>query len=184
MKAVLISTLFFGLVCLSCKKETSASPSAFSIEKEFRPYFNSFIKEANARNIKIDTTNLIIKFNNSSVKDRCGSCTQSSKNPSQQKTIEIFTVVTTCWSIANNQAREALIFHELGHCLLDRINHKNDTFADGTPKSIMVANNTDLYIPCVYVLDEDPTKCNKTVRRQYYIDELFNPNTPTPSWAK
>lgn len=165
-------------------KTVDIEPSIFSIEKEFRPYFNSFLKEAAERNVTIDTTNLIIRLNKTISTNKCGTCTQFIKNPKQQKTIEIYTSAATCWGIATNNGKEALVFHELGHCILGRIDHKNDTFADGSPKSIMVANNSDLYNPCIYVLDDIPENCNKTNRRKYYIDELFNPATPKPIWAK
>lgn len=176
--------LLFSTVLLSCKKEIESKPAMFTIEKELRPYFDTFLKEAKLRNVKIDTTNLILKFNSILTSDKCGTCTQNPQKTSEQKTIEIFKSVASCWTTATTNGREALVFHELGHCLLGRINHKNTTFADGSPQSIMIANNTDLYTPCVYVLDEDPTKCNKTTRRQYYIDELFNPNAAKPDWAK
>ncbi len=178
--------LLMSIVWLpNCKpKMIDIEPSVFSIEKEFRPYFNTFLKEAAERNVIIDTTNLIMRLNKSISTDKCGTCNQFLNSPKQQKTIEIYTSEATCWGIATTNAKEALIFHELGHCLLGRIEHTNETFTDGSPKSIMIANNADLYIPCVYVLDDMPENCNKTGRRKYYIDELFNPATPKPSWAK
>jgi hypothetical protein len=176
--------LFVNFALLSCKKEAETSPAIFTIDKELRPYFNAFLKEAKLRNKIIDTTNLILKFNNNLTTSKCGTCTQYLGKPARQKSIEIFKSTDSCWLTATTNGREALVFHELGHCLLGRIEHKNTTFSDGSPQSIMIASNTDLYTPCVYVLDDDPTKCNKTARRQYYIDELFNVNTPQPSWVK
>lgn len=161
------------------------SPAVFQIEKQYRVYFDNFLKEAKLRNIKIDTTNLIIKSitENSKSKEACGTCTQTINKPSIQKTIEINVKDPSCWQTATNNAREVLVFHELGHCLLGRIEHKSDIFPDGSPKSIMFPDNRDLYSPCVYAID-DSNNCNKTERRKYYIDELFNPNTPKPSWVK
>jgi hypothetical protein len=184
MKTTILLSLII-LISITCKQkvEPIAAP-IYAIEKQFQPFMNSFLKEAAERNIRIDTTNLIIKLNDQLKVDKCGTCTYSAKNKNSQKIVEIYTNVLTCWPVATYNAKEALIFHELGHCLLGRIDHKNDTFADGSPKSIMVANNQELYSPCVYVIDDNPVACNKTIRRKYYIDELFDVNAPKPAWAE
>jgi hypothetical protein len=74
-----------------------------------------------------------------------------------------------------------LVFHELAHCLLKRIDHKNELFKDGSPKSIMHASIREFYSNCVYPIDDN---CNKSSRREYYINEVFNENTPSPLWVK
>jgi hypothetical protein len=179
--------LLLFIIIFSCKneKETIVAPPIFEIEKEFRPYFNRFIKEAALRNIFIDTTNLILKVANTTtnLKETCGTCFQFINKKDLQKTIEINAKNEICWTKAQDLEKETLIFHELGHCLLGRTGHKNDLFGDKSPKSIMNADGRDLYIPCVYAIN-DEVECNKTNRRKYYLDELFDPKTPTPSWAK
>jgi hypothetical protein len=91
-----------------------------------------------------------------------------------------------CWQNEPDQNKEALIFHELGHCLLNR-GHKDDVFPSGAPKSLMITQIDGPYQPCDYVLSDDPEavkKCNLTVRRPYYLDELFNENlSDVPDWA-
>ena len=42
----------------------------------------------------------------------------------------------TDYALLSNVRREALLFHELGHCLLNRV-HDDDTYDDGRPKSLM-----------------------------------------------
>src|SRR6187551_834723 len=46
---------------------------------------------------------------------------------------------------------------------------------------LMFPDDIALYAPCVYSLG---SACNFSYRRPYYIDELFNPSTPVPDWAK
>jgi hypothetical protein len=46
----------------------------------------------------------------------------------------------------------------------------------------MNPDNVETYSTCRYPLGGDV--CDKRSRRQYYIDELFNENTPTPVWGK
>ncbi len=186
MKVKFLKFSLLALLFITCKKETTIiAPSIYQVDKEFKGYVATFILEANLRNIKIDTTNLILTSAKATSKlfETCGTCTQTIKRPEYQKTIEINSNNSVCWQLATYNAKEALVFHELGHCLLGRTNHRTDTFPDGTPKSIMFPDNTDLYSPCVYAID-DTNNCNKIERRKYYLDELFNTNAVAPSWAK
>jgi hypothetical protein len=185
MKIKIYQFLALSFLLFTCKKDEEIQPAKFQIDSEFKVYFTSFLKEARARNIKIDTTNLILKSGKQSSKDKetCGTCYIDVKKPWVQKTIEIYTDSPTCWLSRTNNGKEALIFHELGHCLLGRIEHKTDTYLDGTPKSLMHPTDTDLYSPCVYAIDNE-TICNKTDRRKYYVDELFDPKTAKPVWAR
>jgi hypothetical protein len=185
LKSVKWSLLILALT-IGCKPEEINEPTVYNVDASLAKYVDKFFQEANTRGITISKENLIVKpaINTSDFTDICGKCTQNSKFPELQRTVEINMASSPCWKNISENDKEALVFHELGHCLLNRIAHKNDTFADGSPKSIMVANNTDLYGPCIYTFDENPTLCNKTNRRKYYIDELFDEKTATPSWAR
>src|ERR1035437_9451238 len=70
--------------------------------------------------------------------------------------------------------KEDLIFHELGHGLLKR-DHLNLTLENGDWKSIMCGG------------DKVGTRSwninYKGIRRNYYIDELFDENTPAPDFS-
>ena len=83
-----------------------------------------------------------------------------------------------CWEYS--QELEALIFHELGHCILQQL-HLTDTLPKGDPKSRMVQGKLTVDSPCKFVLD-DPVNCKNLHKRDYYIDEFFDPNTPVPDW--
>lgn len=51
------------------------------------------------------------------------------------------------WQDATDMEREQLVFHELGHCILKRMKHKNDEYK-GIPLSIMgeYAMEPDVYV--------------------------------------
>ena len=173
------------LVLISCKKDSVDVEVQYAISPEFTVYVNKFYEEAASRGITIAKENLIVKANlNLGQTDICGKCKQNAQYPTLQRTVEINTESLACWKSMPENNREALVFHELGHCLLGRLLHKDDLFNDGSPKSIMISSNSDLYSPCAYVFDEKPELCNKTGRRKYYIDELFDENTPAPDWSK
>lgn len=181
MKKLLV---FCVLIVFACKETVEPVTTEYTIEPKLQKYVDSFFKEAESRGKVIAKENLIVRINNGELFEICGTCSLNEKNPAVQRVVEIKTGTYSCWDGMFENDREALIFHELGHCLLGRIKHKNDLFGDGTPKSIMVSNNTDLYGPCVYAIDDNIAACNKTNRRKYYIDELFDEKTPKPSWAK
>jgi hypothetical protein len=147
----------------------------YNVPGEFEPHVQKFIAEARARGKNITIDNLIIKRDPTLSSLLCGmSNTISSKNDVQK----IITIgVPYCWQ--NDVQLEALIFHELGHCILGRV-HDNSLMPKGDPKTMMIPDNISVYSPCVYFT----TNCDLLYRRPYYIDELFNPSTPVPDWAK
>jgi hypothetical protein len=70
----------------------------------------------------------------------------------------------------------------LGHCLLNRMVHREDKLPNGDFASIMNRAEKGLYEVCVY--DIGGGDCDKTYRREYYINELFDETTPIPDWGK
>ncbi|MEO1714224.1 MAG: hypothetical protein AAFU60_12900, partial [Bacteroidota bacterium] len=78
------------------------------------------------------------------------------------------------WERSDENEREWLVFHELGHCVLGR-DHRNEQTPEGTCRSMMRGN-------------EDGFGCSIDLYsegwRKYLIDELFLENTPLPEWAQ
>ncbi len=147
----------------------------YQIDPKLLPYVESFVAEAKKRNITVVPENLIMKFNKESI-EICGHFTRM--NTGQREVV----INPGCWDSAPEQNREALAFHELAHCFLNR-GHRDDLLPNKAPASIMNIQNNGPYEPCIYPIDGDNT-CNKTARRNYYIDELFNDKMPVPYWAK
>ncbi|MFN8349089.1 MAG: hypothetical protein U0X91_29080 [Spirosomataceae bacterium] len=163
--------LLFG----SCQKE--ALPE-YRVPTEVEPYVQAFVNEAKARGLELKIDNLIVEFAPPEGDFVCGMCKTPTK---RQKHITLGTQ-DFCWKQSSAQTREALLFHELGHCYLARL-HTSKKFADGTYASLMNPDDTEVYSICQYPINGG-ADCDKRVRRQYYIDELFNENTPAPAWAK
>ena len=70
--------------------------------------------------------------------------------------------------------KENLVFHELGHGLLRRL-HDNTVLDNGDWKSIMCGDE----LP-----DDRSSNINyRGMRRDYYIDELFDRHTEAPKWS-
>ncbi len=164
----------FLLVLLSCQKVPDPE---LKIPAEVQPYIDSFVAEAKKRGIDIKINNLIVEFADADGDFVCGRC----KSLTAKQQYIVLDTDPACWKDAYEQARESLVFHELGHCYLAR-SHRTNKFTNGIYKSLMNPDNVETYSTCRYPLGGDV--CDKRPRRQYYIDELFDENTPTPSWGR
>ena len=172
---------FITLLILSgltgCQSSSQPEPIQYSVPAEAEVYVQSFRKEASQRHQSVSMDNLIITFGATQSEDVCGQCLlQSGKTPRITLSTDAF-----CWQQASQYERECLVFHELGHCLLKRA-HKTDRLPNGTLASLMNPDNVDVYAICRYPIGGD--ECDKRPRRDYYIDELFDPATPTPTWGQ
>jgi len=163
---------FFNVIFVSCKKETKE----YRIAPEFDEYVQRFVTEANKHGKVFDfhKSGLIIEFVDN-LGDFDGRCYY--ENPIR---IEID---KGYWQKYGNFAngdllKEKVIFHELGHGFLNR-KHLNELFDDGDWVSMMHggdgANPPD---------GRESWNINyRGYRRLYYLNELFNTYTPTPTWA-
>ncbi len=176
--------ILLTLQIIACKTDTAVAPTImYQVPKEIEVYVDKFIEEAKIRGLEIKKENLLAEFGTASQGDACGQCLQATNNPDKaQKKITIVKN-SICWTSAKELNRETLIFHELGHCWLGRIAHKDNLLPNGAVASIMTTRNDNPYSPCEYDITGNGD-CDKTARRKYYIDELFDEKTPTPTWAK
>jgi len=171
----MISSLYL-IGWLACEKEPFTP--AFEVHEDFVALVDSFVVEGKRHGKIIEIDNLILQYDTSLEDGLCGQCNSIADPDRVQKIIGI-NRRNQCWEHA--QELEALIFHELGHCLLRR-EHVTDTLPNGDPKSLMVPGNLTLFAPCKYVFGT--VDCNNLHKRSYYIRELFDPSAPVPSWAK
>jgi hypothetical protein len=76
------------------------------------------------------------------------------------------------WEHRDHEEREHIIFHELGHCILNR-DHRNEE---------TLSNECFSYLRG----DENDFDCSLNLLsaywRDYYLEELFDPGTPLPLW--
>lgn len=101
-------------------------------------------------------------------------------------TTPVIRIGTNYWNTASDQGKEALLFHELGHCILGRV-HNQVVDSTDVPESIMFpcASVFDSGVPFGNAIchgisvntynDETSYRNNRTA----YINELFNPSTLT-----
>lgn len=156
MKIKLSYLLMMILLALACQKEPIVVEVARAIDEELAPIFERFKEEGAARGIEVDFVQANISgiLKNITTDNVSGQCVHNSIDP-DQVVIDI-----TAWNQASELKREFLVFHELGHCFLER-SHLETTRSDGTCASMMhsgLSNCRDVY---------------SNTTRTTYIDELF-----------
>lgn len=161
-----LAIIFIALCALvSCQNDTLLFEQDFDenqekfvdVHSDLKPFFMSFESEGASRGWDIDLTALGIagEFDEIDEGNVAGICSYGSHRPNQ------ITIDRTFWQRANQLAREMIVFHELGHCYLER-DHLEEAFANGYCQSIMRSGNCccrDGY---------------NSENRAYYLDELFS----------
>lgn len=119
---------------------------------EFAPYVQSFEDQASAHGQTVKVTNLIIQFGPMESSLERGLCEIDGNNT------PTITIDQAAWETMDENQREPLIYHELGHCVLHR-NHTAVQMAPGVPTSIMNPYTIPDYTYAAY--------------RDHYLAELF-----------
>ena len=141
-----VSTLIY-----SCSKDDVVETDA-----ELVPYFELFANEAAKRGFVVDYSaerieGLLQDIPNTTVQGQCF----HNENIPNKVVIDI-----DYWNNASKLDKEFIIYHELGHCFLNR-DHLDDANVDGSCISIMHSNPG----ACFFDLKSD--------NRDLYLDELF-----------
>jgi len=162
-----VFVLFIAIFASSC-----GDPHEYRVETEFAEYVRRFELEATKRgkDYKLQTEGLIIEF--AKLKnDQAGLCHY--ENPIRIEVDSIYWKKISAVAGAD-MMKEDLIFHEMGHGILGR-KHLNTTLENGDWKSMMCGGDK---------VDNRPWNINyRRMRREYYVDELFNESTSAPIYS-
>jgi hypothetical protein len=151
-------------VIASCSKD-----KRYNVPPEVDVYVQRFIDEGNARGMDIDIKRLTVEFSDeltgpdNTIAGRCSQGFESWRKPVIELSPDFYD-----FSV---EVQEQLIFHELGHCILDR-HHRDDLLPNGHFASTMNMHFWN------YVVGQD-------YKRKYYLDELFTvaPSAAPPLWV-
>ncbi len=159
--------LFLLCMLASCVEDESVDtgrPQGFqsdealfpTVTPELRPFYIAFEEEAAERGLEInltqeEVTGNIVQLGNMGV---LGVCVRSDEEPNR------VAVDQEVWSQASQELKELIVFHELGHCILDREHLDDDE--NGVCVSIMNSGLSG----CEISLEDETT-------REEYLDELF-----------
>jgi hypothetical protein len=123
------------------------------VAPEFEGYVASFEQKAASVGSNVAVDDVIIKFGAVKNKRESGLCLISGDQTPR------ITINKANWDKMDEPEREALIFHELGHCVLRR-EHRESYTDQGIPESLM---NPYTIEGRVYTYNES-----------YYVKELFS----------
>lgn len=127
-------TIFFLSIVIACNDDYDEELKAIDnqIDNRLYEYFENFKEEAALRNIEVDYEKMNIGGTLENIADQgiVGQC-QTYQNGNKAIVID-----AQYWNKVSALQKEFLVFHELGHCVLDR-DHLNEVGADGNCFSIM-----------------------------------------------
>ena len=131
---------------------------------EFNEYVDEFFYQAHQRGLSLYPENLNFSIQFGETDDELGGFCNTKGNA--------ITINVEDWEHRDHAEREHVIFHELGHCILNR-NHRNDE---------SVTNECFSYMRGA----EDDFDCSLNLHsgywRDYYLDELFDSSSNLPGW--
>ena len=143
------------------------------IEPELAIYVDRFFEEAEKRGLQLNKNNLQAVLMPEVIVDNLRLCGQG-LSPIFGDNIRRIEISQTCWNFATEIEKEILVFHELGHVVLELF-HKNAKLPNGRNRSMMFGgDNCDVYASY--------TECQVDLRT-YYLDELFRVSNNTPFWS-
>jgi len=148
--------LFFA----GCSKE-----KRYNVPPEVEVYVQRFIAEGKARGEDIKIKRLIVEYVDNLENDGNPIAGQCVKPGAWKPTLRLDSDFVNM----SPELQEQLIFHELGHCILER-GHKDSYMENGHFNSIMNSFFWN-YIP------------GQEHKREYYLDELFDKGATEPSWT-
>jgi len=139
------------IISNSCSKNEDSV-----IEAELKVHFSQFKIEADLREVNVDMHIINISGYVENIRERgvLGQCKSYSDGSSS------VIIDNNFWQNATDSEKEYIVFHELGHCALDR-SHNNSHDENGVCRSIMQSGENE---------------CNGTFNqnnRKELIDELF-----------
>jgi len=157
-----------SLVIHACSGKTE---HIVAIDPELREYVDQFIEEGRKRGYEIAEVYLDAQLVDTIMMDLEGRICGYGRWGSRRAQLVEIVDNHRCWQSRSRLEKENLVFHELGHALLNR-GHDNEALPNNiTQHSIMCSRvcSNFLVIP-----EEGPM-------REYYLDELFDYTIDFPS---
>ena len=154
--------MLYILICIgiSCCQENSLfdfeNDKYPGVDESLWPFFENFELEGAKRGLSIDlvSSQSMAKIHEIHEGNVAGVCSYGISDPGE------VTIDRSFWNRSTWLSREMIVFHELGHCYLER-DHNEETFTSGY---------------CVSIMRSGTCCCRDAyniANRAYYLDELF-----------
>jgi len=139
------------VLAISCADE-----SEIHIDQSLEPFFVTFEAEAAKRGFSVDFESLGVEgfITDISQENVVGQCSHTEESPNAVSIDPVF------WQVASESRKEFVIFHELGHCYLQRSH----------------LDTKDEFGNCISMMSSSAAVCNVNYEknRDVYLDELFS----------
>ncbi len=122
-------TILLISVSISCKEKPEELIIYPDVTIELCSYFQSFEKEAAKRG-------LIVDLRNAGIKGRLTKIHGNAVGICKQRGMKEVLIDRKFWERSSQLKKELIVFHELGHCYLNKM-HDNEATPDGICQSIM-----------------------------------------------
>lgn len=167
-----INVLFICLLFCACTKRDISTE--IIVAAEIQPMLDEFINEAQKRGYIVDfsDTGLIMEFGETP--SGASAVCLGLGNAHDGRHHMVFD--KSQWDNRSFDENASRVYHELGHCELSRP-HNNELLDNGMWKTIM--RGSPLLLDEILI-----ARAFYGFRKEYYIDELFNRETPSPWWEK
>jgi len=159
-----VKTIFFSLLCIAtslliigCTKENNENLviEELFIEEALAPYFERFVTEASIRGMEVNLVEkriegFLIDIEADNVAGQCSYSETSTRKVNIDRAY---------WNSATDLEKEFVVFHELGHCYLERTH-----------------SDTQENRSCISIMHSGTSGCRfdyTTISRATYLDELF-----------
>ncbi|MEM6804145.1 MAG: hypothetical protein AAF696_22260 [Bacteroidota bacterium] len=159
------SSLIFSLFLISCEPE-------LIIPDTFDPYVEAFIEAGAERGVSIDLEEDGLEIRFTENRDIVSNCNVSA-NP------QLITISKAYWEAVGEREKHRLMFEMLGRCVLNRTD-RNELTEDHEFLSIIHGQGSPA--PNIGLVNRVFNVWG--FRWEYYLDELFDSNTPLPFWNK
>lgn len=150
-KYLLGFALLFSIV--ACEKDET---EVVEVDSRLQEYFDRFATEGALRGVNVDYTATPIAGRIENIEDQNvqGQCQSNSTRAN------VLLIDSNFWNSSSDMIREFVIFHELGHCYLDR-DHLDEETSNGA---------------CISIMHSGTSGCTNTYNantRSVLLDELF-----------
>jgi len=158
---------------LSKYTDTSLLPANYKTEDpEILPFYDSFISYANFYNYPLPGTKIYLALDDLEASDSHikGKCIETSEG-------NAVVIDRSYWNTLSDTSKEILVFHELGHCLLNRTHRTlyfqgtNKTYDQGMIPSWEYSTHPNWPMSLMHRSLIGENKYNQ--ERDYYLSELF-----------
>jgi len=149
--------LHLTLITAFCAFSTCSQDTRQVFPDEFRPYVEAFFEDAQARgyDLLLEDYDLTISFRDLDTEERWAYCFNGNRHKIR--------IDESKWMRLNDQKKRWLIYHELGHCILD-LPHRTLKSPTGLCYSVMNDNGA---LDCQWGI-------YSSLWWKYYVDELFD----------